>query len=106
MNLRLYFIQQNHLFTQWGMLVWFHQWNKNKLNRDNTELYVYVVSELTNCILTCVRNIKSNSTTRTLVNNIPQRSGNTLGASDAITNFFFFYKYIKKQKVSKTSIMM
>lgn len=34
MNLRLHFIQQIRLFTQLGMLVDFHQWNKNNSSRD------------------------------------------------------------------------
>lgn len=90
------------------MLDCFCQWNRNKLNRECTELCTRacVPSELTGRLLTWI-GITESSATRTRVSY--QRTtqvSNNWEFSSTTTNFLFFYKYIKKQKVSRTSIVM
>lgn len=93
MNLRLYFIQQIGLFTQWGTLVEGCQCNKNKL-RGNTELFLYIhihsrIDQLFPYLYQEHQAQQWNSIVGHWFNNKPQKSSNTLGI------YFFFFFLLK-----------
>lgn len=104
MNLRLYFIQQNYLFTvgNAGLIlsmketkVQQRQYCTAGISVAGDQLFPYLFSGTSRAAAPqghCLTTHHSGP-------------GKPWGFCNAIINFFFFYKCIKKQKVSKTSIM-
>lgn len=90
MNFRLHFIQQNHVHSGG---CWFD------LPVERAEQTVLAVAAGAERCLTCIGNTESHGTGPCLPDLTPPRPRAT--APGASTDFFSFYKCIKKQKVGK-----
>lgn len=105
MNLRLYFIQQNHLFTvgNAGLILSMKETKVQQRQHCTAGISVAGDQQFPYLLSGTSRAQHHKDTALTTHHTGPVKLWEFC---NAITNFFFFYKCIKKQKVSKTSIMM